>query len=176
LAVSEVKAEWQAQIDRFVAIMGRAPDHLDSHHHMSFLNSGFFRVMLELADHYGCAIRFPTGAAADDMLGDFAADKKREILESAQRLVNEHQPRRPDYFIKTFYDVNATLPHLLDVLAALPDGTTEIMCHPGYADEALMQMSIYNQQREAEIAILTDPEVLEAVSERGINLCNFGDL
>ncbi|MCX6083259.1 MAG: ChbG/HpnK family deacetylase [Chloroflexi bacterium] len=172
----EVSAEWHAQVERFVSVTGHTPDHLDSHHHISFLSPGLFRVMLELSEKYQCAIRFPTGEAAIDMVSDLPVELAQECLESNLRLLNEYHARHPEHFIKSFYGENATRPALLDLLLNLPNGTTEIMCHPGYTDEVLMGSSTYHQQREAELSIFTDGKILALVKERNIELINFGDL
>jgi predicted glycoside hydrolase/deacetylase ChbG (UPF0249 family) len=172
----EVKAEWRAQIERFISIIGRLPDHLDSHHHISFLSPGLFLVMLELAQTYKCAIRFPTGEAAVDMFGEFPLESAQEFLERNLRLVDQYQPRHPDHFVGSFYDANASRAALLNTLEKLPRGTTEIMCHPGYADEGLIGESDYKMQREGELSILTDHEVMEFVKAMDIKLVNFGDL
>lgn len=176
LDLSEVKGEWRTQIERFHSATGHFPDHLDSHHHISFLSPGLFQIMLELAQTFGCAIRFPTGKAATDMLGDFPADVARECLDRNHRLLAESKLRHPDHFIKSFYDENATQAALSDLLQFLPDGITEIMCHPGYADAELMNSSIYHRQRENELSILTHSGILFFIKERKIELINFADL
>jgi len=82
----------------------------------------------------------------------------------------------PDYFLKSFMKKTATSLALHDLLADLPEGITEIMCHPGFADPELVSSSVYNLQRESELAILTEPEVLSSVEEKNIELVNFGIL
>jgi len=176
VALEEVEAEWRAQIEKFVAVTGRPPDHLDSHHHISFLSPGVFQLMLELARTHACAIRFPTGQAAEDMMGDFPAELAYARLQGNLRLLQQYQPRHPDRFLKSFYGDDATQAALLDLLADLPGGTTELMCHPGYADEELLRSSTYHRQRENEFSILTGNCVLELVKTRNIKLIHFGDL
>jgi predicted glycoside hydrolase/deacetylase ChbG (UPF0249 family) len=61
-----VRAEWRAQIEKFIATTSRRPTHLDSHHHASYFTAGLFRTMLELAQEYGCAIRLPVALGNDD--------------------------------------------------------------------------------------------------------------
>jgi len=61
LVYGEVLAEWRAQVERFVAVVGEAPDHLDAHHHVAYWAPVLLRAMLELARAYGCAVRMPTG-------------------------------------------------------------------------------------------------------------------
>ena len=65
---------------------------------------------------------------------------------------------------------------LLHLIKDLPDGTTELMCHPGYTDEAFAQESVYNNQRDRELKILTDPSIKAAIEANGIQLITFADL
>ena len=48
--LDEVWAEWSAQVEKFVAVTGHWPDHLDSHHHSSYFTPALFEMMLKLAD------------------------------------------------------------------------------------------------------------------------------
>lgn len=65
----------------------------------------------------------------------------------------------PDRFIGTFYDETATSEQLLEVLAHLETGTSELMCHSGYADGILIAGLVHNRQRERELVFLTSEEV-----------------
>ena len=172
---AEAMAEWHAQIERFVAVTGRAPDHLDSHHHVSYSSEMLFRAMLELADEYGCAIRVPRPANGGPMVG-LPSALAPVVEEFVVRLVSEFAPRCPDYFEGTFYDAQATQTTLLNLLADLPSGVTELMCHPGYADAELLTGSTYNRQRETELRVLTDPAVSALVKEWGIQPITFQGL
>jgi predicted glycoside hydrolase/deacetylase ChbG (UPF0249 family) len=61
--------------------------------------------------------------------------------------------------------------HLLE---SLPEGTTELMCHPGYADAELRASSTRLQEsRQTELKILTDPGIRKLVADRGIRLINY---
>jgi len=173
LPLDQVRAEWRAQIERFVAVTGKAPDHLDSHHHTSFFSEGLFRLMLELAQEYGCAVRCPR-----QMLdgGGLPAEVEAELAVFAPPLLTEFAARTTDFFISTFYDEGATLPHLLSILESLPEGATEVMCHPALADNDLAAISGYVYPRERELAVLSDPALVPAFAERGIQLGNFGEI
>lgn len=166
--LEEVKVEWRAQIEAFVKASGRKPTHLDSHHHSSYFSPGLFRGMLELAKEYDCAIRFP-----------FTGDISKELEETSTRvpnLIEEFHPLHPDRFVVDFYDEGATLEKLLHIINILPDGTTEIMCHPGYTDDAFARESVYNDQRDRELSILTDPSIKEAIRAKDIELITFAEL
>jgi predicted glycoside hydrolase/deacetylase ChbG (UPF0249 family) len=81
--------------------------------------------------------------------------------------------RRPDYFEPRFYGEHATLETLLTIIEELPEGVTEIMCHPGLADESLAALTGYNTGRAAELAALTDPRVRARLDAAGIQLVSF---
>jgi predicted glycoside hydrolase/deacetylase ChbG (UPF0249 family) len=91
-------------------------------------------------------------------------------------LVEQFNPRKPDVFFVNFYDETATKENLRDILNAVSDGTSEIMCHPGYVDDAFAKESVYNFQRARELEILTDPKIKEAIDAQNIKLINFADL
>jgi chitin disaccharide deacetylase len=59
LNLEEVRAEWRAQIEAFIATAGNNPTHLDSHHHSSYFTPGLLQAMFELAREYGLPIRLP---------------------------------------------------------------------------------------------------------------------
>jgi predicted glycoside hydrolase/deacetylase ChbG (UPF0249 family) len=176
LDLNEVTAEWRAQIEKFTAVTGQAPDHLDSHHHISYFSPGLFRVMLELAQEFGCAIRFPNGATAADIFDEFPPEYVRDCLDRNLMLVDQYQVQHPDRFRQSFYGENATQIALHNLLADLPEGTTEIMCHPGYCDGELSRSSSYIIQRNTELFILTAPAILDFVKEMKIELINYGAL
>ena len=166
--VEEVKKEWRAQIEAFVRAAGRNPTHLDSHHHSSYFSAGLFQAMLELAQEYDCAIRFP-----------FTGNVSRELQKTNEHvpdLISQFDLRRPDRFVVDFYDERATREELLEMINNLPEGTTEIMCHPGYTDAAFASESVYSDQRGRELEILTDPSIKQALRANGIQLITFAEL
>lgn len=168
LNINEVKAEWRVQIEAFIKAVGRKPTHIDSHHHSSFFTASLFRGMLELAKEYDCAIRFPF---TNNVSGEL-----QETFKEAAGLMKEFNPRRPDVFIVDFYDEQATQQELLRIINNVEAGSTEIMCHPGYVDEAFAKESSYNIQREAELAVLTDPFIKQTIQANGIELITFVNL
>lgn len=174
LDITEVKAEWRAQIEAFIRAAGRRPDHLDSHHHSSFFTPELFRGMLELAKEYNCPIRNPIAHGDNPTAG--MPSVAIPMAERAPRLMKEFNARSTDTMFVNFYDDGATEAELLDILSKVENGTTEIMCHPGYVDEAFAQESSYNFQRERELKILTDPSIKQAIATGGIKLITFADL
>jgi len=183
-----IRAELVAQLDHFLSLAGRPPDHLDAHHHAIYLHPDALPVMLEFAHSYNLPIRdtqlsalddSPDGALAELMsvvpgLSDLAAQKLVERLRHA--LDQGPAPHCPARLELGFYDKQATLGNLLVILTNLPeDRPTEMMCHPGYVDEVL-GASGYVHGREAEIGHLTHPATLECIRSEEIRLITFGDL
>jgi predicted glycoside hydrolase/deacetylase ChbG (UPF0249 family) len=170
LNLAEVKKEWRAQIAAYIQASGKRPTHLDSHHHSSYFSPALFRTMLELAKEYGCPIRYPLLQENDD------SQEFGETTKHAAELLKEFNPRRPDVFFVNFYDEGATKENLLSIIENVPEGTSELMCHPGHVDEAFAQESVYNFQRERELQILTDPSIKAALESQAIQLITFADL
>ena len=62
---------------------------------------------------------------------------------------------------------------LASALAALEDGTTELMCHPGYAPSHAR--TSFGRQREVELRALCDARAREAIARAGGVLATFRD-
>ncbi len=169
-----IKAEWQAQIEAFVAAAGKKPTHLDSHHHSSYFTPEILKALLELARDYNLPIRLPLAHSQDPYNAGIPEELVEAMLASAPRMLEEFQPRSPDAFFASFYDKQATRSEFLRILRLLlPNGCFEIMCHPGYVNQAFAKESSYAYQRHAELEILTDPALRKEVDKLGIELISF---
>ena len=91
-------------------------------------------------------------------------------------LVQARGVPHPDRFVQSFYGETLALENLLSILEGLPEGISELMTHPGLADEKLLAKSTYGKEREAEIELLCHPQVKEMIGELNIELVNFGVL
>jgi len=180
----ELRAELTAQIERFRVLTGHLPDHLDCHH---FVHSHplFFALYVELAAQWDLSIRAPfppeealnQAAATVPLIEGLPLSAVRDMMRQDRELVQAKGVRHPDHWIGSFYGEEAvTLENLLVILENLREGTTELMCHPGLADEQLLAESIYGRPREKELELLCHPRVREKLGELGIDLVNFGAL
>lgn len=172
----QVKSEWRRQIEKFVAITGRKPTHLDSHHHSSYYTEPLFRAMLELAAEYDCGVR-QVKTQDEGLVRGLPGDLVPALKEYGPRLLAEFDIATTDIFYASFYDDYATEGELLGILERLPEeATCEVMCHPGYSDSVLEASSIYNRQRETELRILTDEAIKSAVQALDGELTTFAAL
>ena len=80
----------------------------------------------------------------------------------------------PDRLAGMAYPVMTREASLCRFLKRLPEGCTELMCHPGYRSGTGNPFS--NALREQELAVLTSPAVKAAVAGAGIALIGFSDL
>ena len=63
------------------------------------------------------------------------------------------------------------------IMKTLPQGTWELVCHPGYDDEDLLRTGTrLRLSRVRELEILTSPEARQAITRNGIELISFSDL
>ena len=177
----ELVAELKAQITAFRNAMDRLPDHIDAHQFVH-LYPPLFRVYLDLAESFKLPLRVPFLGIATELdhvpsiLAGVPLEMAQALLRADRQLLAERDFKTADHFVGTFYDQQATLEHLLSVLDHLPDGTTELMSHPGLVDDQLQAESSYNVQREQEAAVFTDPQIIIRLTALDIQLITFADL
>jgi predicted glycoside hydrolase/deacetylase ChbG (UPF0249 family) len=151
----DVEREARAQLARFVELTGRLPSHLDSHLHLHAWPV-CWEPIARIAREYGLPVR----PASPELANYLRARAIRTV----------------DHFVDDFFAPGQmTIYNLVAVLDRLPRGTSELMCHPGYADGALADSS-FREQRERELEILRAPEIRQAITERGIVLTTHREL
>ena len=66
---------------------------------------------------------------------------------------------------------------LHSIICQLPEGTSELMCHPGYVDDQLRRTPTrLLAQREQELQALVRPEIRQVLARQGVALINYRDL
>jgi predicted glycoside hydrolase/deacetylase ChbG (UPF0249 family) len=93
--------------------------------------------------------------------------------DASRRSLQDAGVRTPDRFEDGFYGEGARVERLARILEELPDGVTELMCHPAVVDDALRAGSGYADARDAEREILCAPEIRQIVRSRRIRLVGF---
>src|SRR5262249_34813027 len=190
LKVTEVEREWDAQIERARAA-GISPTHLDGHKHVHML-PGLFPVALKLAKRHSiasirisneasslrAALSGKSGGNAGVLLKQGVQARGLKLLaRDARKLADKAGIEAADYFCGIAQTGVLTREGVLDLLEILPKATTELMYHPGYADEDLAQSPTRLQDsRASELAILTDTEVRKSVASHGIRLINYNQI
>jgi predicted glycoside hydrolase/deacetylase ChbG (UPF0249 family) len=138
-----VEAECRAQLERFRALLGRDPTHLDSHQHVHESEPA-----KEVAEALAAELRVPLRNRAIRYEGGFYGQSGRG---------------------EPFPD-GITPERLMELIRTLPSGWTEIGCHPAAGP---VPTSSYNAERQIELETLRDPQVKNLLNVMHINLCSF---
>ena len=85
-----------------------------------------------------------------------------------------------DRLITSAYYLDHPKKYLLDtwlrIIETLPEGTSEMVCHPGYPDDLLRKYAKYADERRLELDILTSEEIKNAITDKGIEIISFHEL
>ena len=183
----EVEAEAMAQM-QLLQDAGIQLSHFDCHKH-AHMFPAVLRPLLRAANGRGiAAVRNPFGrlfplpvtrilrnpqlwrrVAELSVLRGFAANFKREV--------ERHGLRTPDGSVGVLNTGSLDLQSFLVLIDALPEGTWEFVCHPGYNDAELDQVRTrLRQSRETELAVFTSPDARSALERRGVELINYREL
>jgi predicted glycoside hydrolase/deacetylase ChbG (UPF0249 family) len=188
VSVQEIEQEWDAQIQK-VRDSGVEPTHLDGHRHVQML-PGLFEIALRLAKKHGVAavrisheessLRAALSAGAKQkgtvvMKQGVQARGLKLLAPDAREQAERAGIAAADYFCGIAQTGELTKEGVLHLLEILPEGTTELMCHPGYMDDDLAKSATRLQaSRQTELAILTDTQVRNLVASQGIRLIDYG--
>jgi len=188
VSVQEIEQEWDAQIQK-VRASGVEPTHLDGHRHVQML-PGLFEIALRLAKKHGIAavrisheessLRAALSAGAKQkgtvvMKQGVQARGLKLLALDAREQAERVGIAAADYFCGIAQTGELTKEGVLRLLEILPEGTTELMCHPGYVDDDLAKSATRLQaSRQTELAILTDTQVRNLVASQGIRLIDYG--
>lgn len=178
---AQVEKEWRAQLAAFRAVFGM-PDHLDSHHHVHLYPS-LFNIFCQLALEMKIPMRFPVeidNLSETKLFPYEFADgiKLHQSQWQEQRdLLDMVKLEYPVAFMDNiFYEYKDDPVTTQKILKALPEGGSEMMCHPGYADDQLKRVSSYTIRREDELKCLQSADTREYLRKAGIDLIRYSEL
>jgi len=182
-----IEREIRSQIERVLAA-GIRPTHLDTHKH-SHMYPTVMKALTSTAQSYAISkVRMPFetfGAVLRSMGRMKLATLGRSTLVLSVQANRSHFRRyarakalhTPDHFFGFAVTGELVRDGVLRILRALPDGTSELVCHPGYNDRDLdAQPTRLKRERETEMAALTDTDVKKEIAARGIQLISYREL
>jgi chitin disaccharide deacetylase len=185
--LGEIETELRAQVSKVLAA-GIRPTHLDGHKHVHVL-PGISEVVIRLAQDYGIqSVRCPieTAPSLKHLLRSSDAGRGAILKQYAlARVVARFARQFKDRLIEAglncparFYGLSQTgflnEASLAAILRRVPEGASELMCHPGYLDADLHQAGTrLLKQREVELRALTCAKVKGIVGSEGIRLIAY---
>ena len=152
VVLEEVILEIEAQLRRFVELVGEEPHYLEGH---AVPSANFFKGLEIVAQRHGLhylgmnpagTVRFRNTelfSSMDSMKQDYDPFQSRK--EAALRDVGEN-------------------------------GCVMMVCHPGYVDEYVYQTSYLTRQRAQEVAMCIAPETKQWLEENGVQVVTYDDL
>lgn len=158
LDLNEIHDELISQYDKFIAVFGKAPTHIDSHHHVHMLPQ-----IYPLVEAFAQSQSIPLRIGRQDV-------ERQDIP-----LRYDHST---EWFDAGFYGEEISEALFLQVLERTDQRgakSVEMMCHPAFLDKTILA-SKYCYPRLAEVEVLTSPGIKNAIAERGYRLGSFLDL
>lgn len=183
----EIEAEAGAQI-RKIQAAGIRVSHVDTHKH-THLFPAVLRPLLRAARTCGVpAIRNPFGPRrplnSRELLkrpGLWTRYAEVRVLRSLASRFRD--AAKSEGLISPHGTLGIEVTGALDerlfraIAAAIPEGTWEFVCHPGYNDNDLQSAKTrLRESRETELRVLTMPEARELLLHQGIELLSYREL
>lgn len=140
-----VEAECREQLEAFRELLGRDPTHLDSHQH-----THMSEPVASVAEGLAVELGVPLRARGIRYEGGFYGQAGR----------GEPWPQ------------GIAVEHLIELIESLPEGWTELGCHPGLGVE---DESSYGVEREREVHALCAPRVRAAIEAEKVELRSFAE-
>lgn len=169
----DIRREFVAQVERALAT-GLRFTHLDSHHHVHLFPT-VQPVVTDIARQFGLpfvrSIAHHHGKAGYN--GVTAV--KHRILRCLQR-PNPTTSRNERAVRALLIPAPGSPARWRQFLQALPEGVTELVCHPGLADRVLAQLDPYTVEREVELRWLTSRQLASLVAEANVDVTSFSAL
>lgn len=178
---SELEAELRAQVERALSA-GLNITHIDSHQHLHVLPI-LNRLVLRLCCEYNIKrMRIPCEPYF--FKGGFKAGLGRMIgkcglsfcASLATMGAKSEGISYPDCFFGMLAGGNLNEDLIGNILCALPDGTSEIMTHPGLNKSELDKFLSWNYHWEDELQAFLSEKNKAILKEKQITLINFGGL
>ncbi len=170
----EVEAEIRAQIDKALS-MGIEPTHLDSH-----MGTCFAPQYIDRYVKVGIEKKIPILIFGGHMqhIGAQAAAFKPLVLAIAQQVWNAGLPVIDDLVTQptSAKDYDQRKAELIQLLREMKPGITEIIVHCTVQTEVFSHISGSGPTREAELRLLTDPDVKAFIEKEGIVLTTWREL
>ena len=151
-----IQEELAAQVGKILKA-GIVATHIDTHKH-THLAPPVLEAVARVAEEFGIGwVRRP--------LGRFSW---------LHGTLERHNCRMTDHFAGFQWTGRLKTEQLLELIRTLPDGVTELMCHPGRCREQLQRAQTrLKESREWELEALMAPQAGQMLRDRRIELVNY---
>ncbi len=173
-----MEREARAQVEWMFDHYG-SPTHMDSHHNIH-IQPAVIPLLITIMDRYGIGLVRITREYFDPPFEVSDAQKEYVATVTAQaeeafKLYSASGIRSTDHFRGLLLGGNASLKNLRHILAKLPEGTTELMVHPGSPLPYGLPFDI-DPQRQTELRMLIDESIPDLMKSLKIEPVSYRDL
>jgi predicted glycoside hydrolase/deacetylase ChbG (UPF0249 family) len=181
LPMDEIRAEIDRQFDRFVAVMERAPDHVDGHQHVHAL-PGVRAALLDAMEARGLAGKAWLRNAGDGLcrIAVRGGEARKALAVRSLSAGFKREAARRGFTVNdgfagfSSFDPGRDYAAQFSAYLRAPGRRHLIMCHPGHVDEELRQLDPVTITREQELAFLLSPRFSDMLAARGVKLGRMG--
>lgn len=181
IKLKEIRTEWAKQISR-VRAQGIEITHLDSHQHLHVF-PGINKVTAELAREF-CISKIRLPREKMTFLGGETPSNGRMVARNVLSGVSMLSKRYfsyqgltfPDHFYGMLWGGHLSQHRLETIIRNLPEGTSEIMTHPGLSTEALKQKFFWRYHWDEEFVALTSIRIKTIIAQKQIRLIHYDSL
>lgn len=154
----EVTKEIRAQYNRFIELTGKQPGYLHGH---SISYETYNEAIEELSRETGIPY-------------SMKLLKEKGVVMAGMHMSTASKNKTFDPFEQLNKDTKADV--LRDKELILSSDLALIICHPGYMDADLINMTTLSIERVKDLAMMVDPEIKKFVEENNIELVTYRDL
>jgi predicted glycoside hydrolase/deacetylase ChbG (UPF0249 family) len=174
--------ELAAQVRR-IRDAGLQPSHLDTHKH-THVAPPVLDALARVSQEFGIRwvrrpfdLPFSGGRSIVPAATSLTSRAMGLLRRRFERVLMRYGCRSTDHFAGFQITGRYRAADLVKLLEALPEGSTELMCHPGRCGAALRAAPTrLKESRERELAALISPEARAAVDRLGIRLARYDEL
>jgi predicted glycoside hydrolase/deacetylase ChbG (UPF0249 family) len=184
---TEIAAEAKAQIRR-LQVAGVFVSHFDTHKHTHMFPKVLHPLLQAAAECGVRAVRNPFGPRLPLRLPELLKRPNlwmrwaevgvlRTFASAFQNTIQREGFVTTDGTLGV--EITGTTDEMLftAVATSVPEGTWELVCHPGYNDSDLQTVNTrLRESREVELGVLSSPRTREILARQGVELISYRDL
>lgn len=184
---TEIAAEAKAQI-RKLQVAGVFVSHFDTHKHTHMFPKVLHPLLQAAAECGVRAVRNPFGPRLPLRLPELLRRPNLWTRWAEVRVLRTfagafQNTIQREGFVTTDGTLGIEITGTMDaklftaVATSVPEGTWELVCHPGYNDSDLQTVNTrLRESREIELRVLSSPRTREILARQGVELISYRDL
>jgi hopanoid biosynthesis associated protein HpnK len=186
LSAAEITSEAAAQMAKLQSA-GLALTHFDTHKHThlfprvlrSLLTAAKMRGIRAVRNPFepGPGVRFSQVSLRPKLFSRYCAVRAFQSMAGKfRRIVEAEGLATTDGTVGIVLTGFLNRRRLDALIRRIPEGTWELVTHPGYSDGALRPLSALTASRETELALLTSGDTRALLQDCGVDLISYRDL